>query len=44
LFLLLIYDFSRCMWIALIPSKHCASKAVKRIRAETDARLGKKLS
>jgi transposase InsO family protein len=32
------------MWIALIPSKHCASKAVKRIRAETEARLGKKLS
>jgi hypothetical protein len=32
------------MWIALIPTKHCTSKAVKHIREETEARLGKKLS
>jgi hypothetical protein len=44
LFLLLVNDFSRYMWVALLPMKDCMLEAIKRIKIEVEATLGKKLS
>lgn len=43
-FLLLVDDFSRFMWMELLPSKDCAPAAIKRIRAATESQSGHKLS
>jgi transposase InsO family protein len=42
-FLLLIDDFSRYMWIALLPSKDAAAAAIKNIQAAAEHKTGKKL-
>jgi transposase InsO family protein len=42
-FLLLVDDYIRYMWIALLPSKDCAAEAIKRIQAEAEASSRKKM-
>ena len=42
-FLLLVDDFSRYMWIALLPSKDAAAAAIKNIQAAAERKTGKKL-
>jgi hypothetical protein len=42
-FLLMVHNFSRYMWIELLPSKDCAAEAIKRVHAEAEAATGKKL-
>jgi transposase InsO family protein len=42
-FLLLVDDFSRYMWIALLPSKDAAAEAIKRIQAAAERKTGKKV-
>lgn len=43
MFLLLVDDFSRFMWIVLLSSKDQAADAIKRVRAEAEAASGNKL-
>jgi hypothetical protein len=43
MFLLLIDDFSRYMWIVLLPSMDGVLEAIKQVRAEAEATSGKKL-
>ena len=40
-FLLLVDDYSRYMWIALLPSKDGAAVAIKRIQAAAELKAGK---
>jgi transposase InsO family protein len=42
-FLLLVDDYSRYMWIALLPSKDAAAAAIKNIQAAAERKSGKKL-
>jgi transposase InsO family protein len=42
-FLLLVDDYSRYMWIALLPSKDTAAAAIKRVQAAAELKTGKKL-
>jgi len=42
-FLLLVDDFSRYMWIALLPSKDGAAAAIKRIQAAAERKTRKKV-
>jgi transposase InsO family protein len=42
-FLLLVDDYSRYMWIDLLPSKDTATTAIKNIQAEAERKSGKKL-
>jgi transposase InsO family protein len=42
-FLLLVDDFSRYMWIALLPSKDAAAAAIKNIQAAAERKTGRKL-
>jgi transposase InsO family protein len=42
-FLLLVDDYSRCMWIALQPSKDAAATAIKHVQAAVERKSGKKL-
>jgi transposase InsO family protein len=42
-FLLLVDDYSRCMWIALLPSKDAAATAIKHVQAAVERKSGKKL-
>ena len=42
-FLLLVDDFSRYMWIALLDTKDAAPTAIKRIQAAAERKSGKKL-
>ena len=42
-FLLLVDDFSRYMWIALLPSKDAAAAAIKNIQATAERKTEKKL-
>jgi transposase InsO family protein len=42
-FLLLVDDYSRYMWIALLPSKDVAAAAIKNIQAAAERKSGKKL-
>jgi hypothetical protein len=43
-FLLLVDDYNRFMWVALLRSKDEASEAIKRLRAEAESDSGKKMS
>lgn len=42
-FLLLVDDYSRYMWVALLPSKDKATSAIKRIQAAMERKTDKKL-
>lgn len=42
-FLLLVDDYSRFMWLSLLPSKDGAAAAIKRIQAAAERKSGKKL-
>jgi IS30 family transposase len=42
-FLLLVDDYSRYMWICLLPSKDVAADAIKRVQAAAERKSGKKL-
>ena len=42
-FLLLVDDFSRFMWVSLLPSKDAATTAIKRIQAAAERKTGKKM-
>jgi len=42
-FLLMVDDYSRYMWVALLPSKDEAASAIKRIQAAAERKTGKKL-
>jgi histone deacetylase 1/2 len=42
-FLLLVDDYSRYMWICLLPSKDAAADAIKRVQAAVERKSGKKL-
>jgi transposase InsO family protein len=42
-FLLLVDDYSRYMWIALLPTKDAAAAAIKRVQAAAERKTGKKL-
>jgi len=42
-FLLLVDDYSRYMWIALLPSKDTAAAAIKRIQAAAERKTGKRV-
>jgi transposase InsO family protein len=42
-FLLLVDDFSRFMWVSLLPSKDAAATAIKRIQAAVERKAGKKM-
>jgi len=42
-FLLLVDDYSRFMWISLLPSKDAAATAIKNIQAAAERKSGKKL-
>jgi transposase InsO family protein len=44
MFLLLVDDFSRFMWIMLLPSKDGAPEAIKRVRIEAETATGKKIN
>jgi hypothetical protein len=41
-FLLMVDDFNKHMWTVLLPSKDCATEAIKRVQAELEAVSGKK--
>jgi hypothetical protein len=43
LFLLLVDDYNRYMWVVLLSSKVCAPDAIKRVQAEAEALSGRKL-
>lgn len=42
-FLLLVDDYSRYMWIALLPSNDATAAAIKNIQATAERKMGKKL-
>jgi hypothetical protein len=42
-FLLLVDDYSRFMWVALLPTKAGAAEAIKRIQAAAERKSGRKL-
>jgi transposase InsO family protein len=42
-FLLLVDDYSRYMWIVLLPSKDAAAAAIKNVQAAAERKSGKKL-
>jgi transposase InsO family protein len=42
-FLLLIDDYSRYMWVCLLPTKDAAAEAIKRVQAAAERKTGKKL-
>lgn len=42
-FLLLVDDYSRYMWLSLLPTKDAAAMAIKRIQAAAERKSGKKL-
>ena len=42
-FLLLVDDLSRYMWVVAIPSKDCATAAIKEIQARAEGMPGRKL-
>ena len=42
-FLLLVDDYSRFMWLSLLPSKDAAATAIKNIQAAAERKSGKKL-
>ncbi|KAF8672420.1 hypothetical protein HU200_049631 [Digitaria exilis] len=42
-FLLLVDDYSRYMWISLLPTKNAAADAIKHIQAATERKSGKKV-
>lgn len=42
-FLLIVDDYSRYMWIALLPSKDGAAAAIKRIQAAAERKTGKRV-
>ena len=42
-FLLLVDDYSRYMWVALLPTKDAAPTAIQRIQAAAERKSGKKL-
>lgn len=42
-FLLLVDDYSRYMWVSLLPSKDAAASAIKNIQAAGERKTGKKL-
>jgi hypothetical protein len=44
MFLLLVNDFSRYMWVAQLPSKDCTPEAIKVLRAQAKVVSGQSLS
>jgi hypothetical protein len=44
MFLLLVNDYNRYMWVALLPSKDCTPEAIKVLRAQAEAASGQSLS
>jgi hypothetical protein len=44
MFLLIVDDFSRFMWVALLPSKGCTPEAIKDVRAQAEVALGQRMS
>jgi transposase InsO family protein len=42
-FLLLVDDYSRYMWVSLLPSKDVVAAVIKNIQAAAERKLGKKL-
>jgi transposase InsO family protein len=42
-FLLLVDDYSRHMWVCLLPSKDAAATVIKRVQAAAERKMGKKL-
>jgi histone deacetylase 1/2 len=42
-FLLLVDDYSRYMWICLLPTKDAAADAIKHVQAAAERKSGKKL-
>jgi transposase InsO family protein len=42
-FLLLVDDYSRYMWVCLLPTKDAAAEAIKRVQAAAERKTGKKL-